>query len=122
MFIPMMISNMASGNIAIQYNAMGPCLPVVTACATSSHAIGESYRAIRFGYADAIIAGGSEAAINGLAVAGLRTAPLFLPGNIPNESSIPFDARRDGFVIGEGARNFNSGKSMNMQKAAEQRY
>ncbi|MGI6733171.1 MAG: beta-ketoacyl-ACP synthase II [Anaerovoracaceae bacterium] len=103
LFIPMMISNMASGNIAIQYNAMGPCLPVVTACATSSHAIGEAYRAIRFGYADAIIAGGSEAAINGLAVAGFTNSTALSTRNIPNESSIPFDARRDGFVIGEGA-------------------
>jgi 3-oxoacyl-[acyl-carrier-protein] synthase II len=103
LFIPMMISNMASGNIAIQYNAMGPCLPVVTACATSSHAIGEAYRAIRFGYADAIIAGGTEAAINCLAVAGFTNSMALSTRNIPNDSSIPFDARRDGFVIGEGA-------------------
>lgn len=103
LFIPMMISNMASGNIAIQYNAMGPCLPVVTACATSSHAIGEAYRAIRFGYADAIIAGGTEAAINCLAVAGFTNSMALSTRNKPNDSSIPFDARRDGFVIGEGA-------------------
>jgi 3-oxoacyl-[acyl-carrier-protein] synthase II len=103
LFIPMMISNMASGNIAIQYKAMGPCLPVVTACATSSHAIGEAFRAVRFGYADAIIAGGAEAAINGLAVAGFTNSTALSTRNIPNESSVPFDARRDGFVIGEGA-------------------
>ncbi len=103
LFIPMMISNMAAGNIAIKYQAMGPCLPVVTACATSSHALGEAYRAIRFGYADAIIAGGSEAAINGLAVAGFTNSTALSTRNIPQDSSIPFDARRDGFVIGEGA-------------------
>ena len=103
LFIPMMISNMASGNIAIQYNAMGPCLPVVTACATSSHAIGEAYRAIRFGYADAIIAGGTEAAINCLAVAGFTNSMALSTRNIPNDSSIPFDARMDGCVIGEVA-------------------
>ena len=103
LFIPMMISNMAAGNIAIRYKAMGPCLPVVTACATSSHALGEAYRAIRFGYADAIIAGGTEAAINGLAVAGFTNSTALSTRNIPNDSSIPFDARRDGFVIGEGA-------------------
>lgn len=63
LFIPTMISNIAAGNIAIRNNACGPCLPVVTACATSTHTIGEAFRAIRHGYADAIIAGGSEAAI-----------------------------------------------------------
>ncbi len=103
LFIPMMISNMAAGNIAIRYKAMGPCLPVVTACATSSHAIGEAYRAVRFGYADAIIAGGTEAAINGLAIAGFTNSTALSTRNVPNDSSIPFDARRDGFVIGEGA-------------------
>ena len=69
-FVPMMIGNMAAGNIAIRFNAQGPCLPVVTACATSSHAIGEAFRAIKYGHADAIIAGGAEATIIPLAVAG----------------------------------------------------
>lgn len=103
LFIPMMISNMAAGNIAIKYSAKGPCLPVVTACATSSHAIGEAYRAIKHGYADGIIAGGSEASINQLAVAGFTNSTALSTRNDPLDSSIPFDARRDGFVIGEGA-------------------
>lgn len=103
LFIPMMISNMAAGNIAIKYGAMGPCLPVVTACATSSHGIGEAFHAIRYGYADAVIAGGSEAAINELSVAGFTNSTALSTRNDPKDSSIPFDLRRDGFVIGEGA-------------------
>jgi 3-oxoacyl-[acyl-carrier-protein] synthase II len=99
----MMISNMAAGNIAIKYGAMGPCLPVVTACATSSHGIGEAFHAIRYGYADAVIAGGSEAAINELSVAGFTNSTALSTRNAPKDSSIPFDLRRDGFVIGEGA-------------------
>lgn len=102
-FIPMMISNMAAGNIAIRFNAQGPCLPVVTACATSSHAIGEAYRAIQHGYADAIISGGAEATITPLAVAGFTNIMALSTTNIPNQSSLPFDMRRDGFVMGEGA-------------------
>lgn len=103
LFIPMMISNIASGNIAIRYQAMGPCLPVVTACSTSTHAIGEAFHAIRHGYADAIIAGGAEATINGLSVAGFTNSTALSTRNEPLSSSIPFDLRRDGFVIGEGA-------------------
>ena len=102
-FIPMMISNMASGNVAIKYNAQGPCLPVVTACATSTHAIGEAFRAIKHGYADAILAGGTEATINPLAIAGFTNCLALSTRNLPKETSIPFDKRRDGFVIGEGA-------------------
>ncbi len=102
-FIPMMISNIAAGNIAIRYGAMGPCLPVVTACATSSHAIGEAYRAIRLGLADAILAGGTEATINPLAVAGFTNCMALTQRNDPQSASIPFDRRRDGFVMGEGA-------------------
>ena len=102
-FIPMMISNMASGKISMEYGAKGPTLPVVTACATSSHAIGEAFRAIKHGYADAIIAGGSEASIVPLAVAGFINAMALSTKNDPDSSSIPFDKRRDGFVMGEGA-------------------
>lgn len=102
-FIPMMIANMASGNIAIRFGAAGPCLPVVTACATSSHAVGEAFRAIKHGYADAVIAGGAEAVINPLAVAGFTNCMALSTKNDPAQSSIPFDRRRDGFVIGEGA-------------------
>jgi 3-oxoacyl-[acyl-carrier-protein] synthase II len=102
-FIPMMIANMASGNIAIKFNAQGPCLPVVTACATSSHAVGEAFRAIKHGYADAVIAGGSEATINSLSFGGFTNCMALTTRNIPGEASIPFDKRRDGFVMGEGS-------------------
>lgn len=102
-FVPMMISNMASGNIAIKFNAQGPCLPVVTACATSTHAVGEAFRAIKHGYADAIFAGGSEATINPLSIAGFTNCMALSTKNLPAESSIPFDKRRDGFVMGDGA-------------------
>lgn len=102
-FIPMIISNIAAGTIAIKHNAMGPCLPVVTACATGTHAIGEAFRTIKFGYADAIIAGGSEAAITELGLAGFSNMMALSTRNEPLASSIPFDKRRDGFVMGEGA-------------------
>jgi len=102
-FIPMMIGNMAAGNIAIHFNAQGPCLPVVTACATSSHAVGEAFRAIKYGHADAIIAGGAEATIIPLAVAGFSNMKALSESEDPNAASLPFDARRGGFVMGEGA-------------------
>ena len=102
-FIPMMISNMAAGDIAIKYNAQGPSLPVVTACATSTNAIGEAYRAIKHGYAQAVIAGGTEATINPLAVAGFTNCMALSTRNDPKSASIPFDKRRDGFVMGEGS-------------------
>lgn len=102
-FIPMMIANIAAGSIAIRFDCEGPSLPVVTACATSTNTIGEAFRAIRYGYADAIIAGGAEATINPLAVAGFTNCMALSTKNIPEESSIPFDKRRDGFVMGEGA-------------------
>lgn len=102
-FIPMMIGNMASGNIAIRFHAQGPCLPVVTACATATHAIGEAYRAIRHGYADAIIAGGSEAAIEPLAIAGFVSCKALSEETDPDLACLPFDIRRRGFVMGEGA-------------------
>lgn len=103
LFIPMLISNIAAGNIAIANHAEGPCLPVVTACATSTHAIGEAYRAIKYGYADAIIAGGSEATINPLAVGGFTNSKALSRSTDPAMASLPFDARRAGFVMGEGA-------------------
>ena len=102
-FIPMMISNIATGNIAIRFGAEGPSLPTVTACATSTNAVGEAFHAIRYGYADAIIAGGAEAAINDLAIAGFTNCMALSSRNVPSEASIPFDRRRDGFVMGEGA-------------------
>lgn len=103
LFIPMMISNIAAGNIAIAHHAEGPCLPIVTACATSTHAIGEAYRAIKYGYADAIIAGGAEATINPLAIGGFTNCKALSKSGDPKRASLPFDAERKGFVIGEGA-------------------
>ena len=103
LFIPTMIANIASGNIAIRNKAYGPCLPVVTACATSTHAIGEAYRAIRHGYAEAIIAGGSEAVILPLALAGFANAKALTKVEDPKYASLPFSADRGGFVLAEGA-------------------
>ena len=103
LFIPTMISNIAAGNIAIRNNACGPCLPVVTACATSTHAIGEAYRAIKHGYADAIIAGGTEAAIIPLAIAGFANAKALSKAEDPKYASLPFNKNRGGFVMSEGA-------------------
>ena len=101
-FIPMMISNMAAGNIAIRFKAKGPSMCVTTACATSAHAIGEAFHTIRYGYADAMIAGGAEATINKLAVAGFTNCKALTTTEDPNRASIPFDKERNGFVMGEG--------------------
>lgn len=103
LFIPTMIANIAAGNIAIRNNACGPCLPVVTACATSTHAIGEAYRAIRHGYADAIIAGGSEACVMPLGIAGFANAKALSRSENPKYASLPFNRNRGGFVMAEGA-------------------
>ncbi len=103
MMIPKMISNIAAGNIAIKYNAQGPCLSIVTACATGSSCIGEAYRAIKGGYADAIIAGGSEASINPLGFAGFINCMALCENDNKDRASIPFDKERCGFVMGEGA-------------------
>ena len=103
LFIPTMIANIAAGNIAIRNNACGPCLPVVTACATSTHAIGEAYRAIKHGYADAIIAGGSEAVVIPLAIAGFANAKALSRAEDPKYASLPFNKNRGGFVLSEGA-------------------
>lgn len=102
-FVPMMIGNIAAGTVAIRYNAQGPCLPVVTACATGAHAIGEAFHAIKHDRADIILAGGCEASITPLAVAGFTNCMALSKRNDPFDSSIPFDNRRDGFVIAEGA-------------------
>ena len=103
LFIPMMIGNLGAGNIAIKFNACGPCLPVVSACATSTHAVGEAFRAIKFGMADAIIAGGTEAAVNPLAIGGFANMKALSTAENPLEACLPFDARRGGFVMAEGA-------------------
>ena len=103
MMIPKMISNIAAGNIAIKYGAKGPCISISTACATGSSCIGEAYRAIAGGYADAIIAGGSEASINPLGVAGCINCMALCESSDKDRASIPFDKERRGFVMGEGA-------------------
>lgn len=102
-FIPKMISNIAAANVAIRFNAHGPCMAHVTACATSSTAIGEGYRAIMCGAAKAMLCGGSEATINPLAVAGFANCMALSQSEDPNAASLPFDIRRGGFVMGEGA-------------------
>ena len=102
-FIPTMISNIAAGHIAIKYQAMGPCLDIVTACATSSHCIGEAFRAIRHGYADAIIAGGSENTIHAIGIAGFANAKTLTRVENPQYASLPFNKNRQGFVMGDGA-------------------
>jgi len=103
MFISKMIYNIAAGNIAIRFGAKGPCVAVSTACATGTTAIGEAYRAILHGYTDAAICGGSEASINEFAVAGFAACQTLSTSADKNEASLPFDSRRGGFVIGEGA-------------------
>lgn len=103
LLVPTMIANIAAGNIAIRNHAFGPSLPVVTACATSTHAIGEAYRAIRHGYADAIIAGGTESSVIPLGVAGFANAKTLSRSDDPNYASLPFNRNRGGFVMAEGA-------------------
>lgn len=103
LFVPTMIANIAAGNIAIRNNACGPCLPVVTACATSTHAIGEAYRAIKHGYVDAVIAGGTEAPVIPLGIAGFANAKALSRSEDPKRASLPFNKNRSGFVMAEGA-------------------
>ena len=103
LFIPMMIPNMASGMIAIRFNCKGAAMPAVTACASGSNAIGEAMRAVRHGYADAMIAGGAEASVAPSGVAGFINMQALSVAEDPDAASLPFDKRRGGFVIGEGA-------------------
>ncbi len=103
LMIPTMIGNMASGSVAIRYNAQGPCVPIVTACATGTHSIGEAYRAIKHGYADAIITGGCEAGINRISIAGFANCKALTKSEDPLRASLPFNKNRAGFVIAEGA-------------------
>ena len=103
MFIPKMIGNIAAGQIAIRFGAKGPCISVTTACATGTGAIGEAYRAIRHGYCEAAVAGGAEATIHPLAVAGFQNMTALSLSADPMRASIPFDGERAGFVMGEGA-------------------
>ncbi len=103
LFIPKMISNIGAGNIAIKFGAKGPCVCVTTACATGTTAIGEALRTIRGGYADAIIAGGVDASVAPLAIAGFTNCTALTENPDPAAACCPFDKRRSGFVMGEGA-------------------
>lgn len=101
--IPMIIGNMAAGNIAIEFGAKGVCTNIVTACASSTQCIGEAFKMIQDGRADVIIAGGTEAAITPLSIAGFTSMTALSNSNDPSRASIPFDKERSGFVMGEGA-------------------
>ncbi|MEG2539498.1 MAG: beta-ketoacyl-ACP synthase II, partial [Clostridium sp.] len=101
--IPIMIGNMAAGNIAIKYGAKGPCTCTVTACATGTDCIGEAFRNIKNGYVDIMLAGGSEASITPLGVSGFTALTALTKSEDPLRASIPFDKERSGFVMGEGA-------------------
>ena len=103
LMVPTIISNMAAGQIAIRFGAEGPCIDVVTACATSTNALGEAFRAIRHGYADAVIAGGCEHMTTPLGIAGFANAKALSRAEDPNYASLPFSADRKGFVMGDGA-------------------
>ena len=102
-FIPMMIGNIATGNAAIRFNAKGVTLSVMSACATGTNSIGEAFHAIKDGYADAIIAGGAEAVVAPLTIAGFQNMKALSTNPNPKKASRPFDKDRDGFVMGEGA-------------------
>ena len=103
MFIPMSIANMPAGNISIELGLKGESISIVTACASSTHAIGEAYRNIKAGYEDAIVAGGSEASICQVGIGGFENMKALSNSEDPNRASIPFDKERTGFVMGEGA-------------------
>lgn len=102
-FIPMMIGNIATGNVAIRFNAKGASLSVMSACATGTNSIGEAFHAIKDGYADAIITGGAEAVIAPLTIAGFQNIKALSTNEDPKTASRPFDKDRDGFIMGEGA-------------------
>ena len=103
MFIPMSIANMAAGNIAIEFGFKGESISILTACASSTHAIGEAYKTIKLGLEDVVIAGGAEAAICEVGIAGFENMKALSFETDKNRASIPFDKRRNGFVMGEGA-------------------
>lgn len=103
LMVPLMISNMAAGNVAIQLGLKGKCTSVTTACATGTHAIGDAFRAIQYGDADVMLAGGTESSICPTAVAGFSALTALTTSTDKNRASIPFDKDRSGFVIGEGA-------------------
>ena len=103
LLVPLMISNMAAGNIGIQFGLKGKNINVVTACATGTHSIGEAFRSIQYGEADVMVAGGSEASITPIGIAGFAALTALSTSEDPMRASIPFDKERNGFVMGEGA-------------------
>ena len=103
MLVPLMISNMAAGNVSIAYGLKGKSLNVVTACATGTHSIGEAYRTIQYGDADVMVAGGTESSITPIGIAGFSTLTALSFSEDPQRASIPFDKDRNGFVMGEGS-------------------
>lgn len=106
MFVPMSIVNMVAGNIALRVGAKGICTTTVSACASGTHSIGEAFRNIKHGYADVMIAGGSEATICEIGIAGFASLTALTTETNPNKASVPFDKDRSGFVMGEGAGVF----------------
>ena len=103
LFVPLMISNMAAGNVSIQFGLKGKSLNVVTACATGTNSIGEAFRAIQYGDADVMVAGGAESAVTPISIAGFTSLTALSDCEDPTRCSIPFDKERSGFVMGEGA-------------------
>lgn len=103
LLVPMMIGNMAAGNVSIQYGLKGKCINVVTACATGTNSIGEAFRSIQYGEADVMVAGGTEASITPIGVAGFTALTALSTSQDPARASMPFDRDRNGFVMGEGA-------------------
>lgn len=103
MLVPLMISNMAAGNVSIQFGLKGKCTNVVTACATGTHSIGEATRYIQYGDADMMVAGGTEGAVCPIGIAGFASLTALTESEDPKRASIPFDKERSGFVMGEGA-------------------
>lgn len=103
LLVPLMISNMAAGNVAIQFGLKGKCFNVVTACATGTHSIGEAFRSIQYGEADVMVAGGAEASITPIGIAGFTSLTALNTTEDASRASIPFDEDRNGFVMGEGS-------------------
>lgn len=103
LFVPLMISNMAAGNVSIMYGLKGKSLNVVTACATGTNSIGEAFRSVQYGDADVMVAGGTEGAVTPMGIAGFTALTALSDSTDPERCSIPFDKDRSGFVMGEGA-------------------
>ena len=103
LLVPLMISNMAAGNVSIQFGLKGKSINVVTACATGTNSIGEAYRTIQYGDADVMVAGGTESSVTPIGIAGFSALTALTSSDDPARCSIPFDKERSGFVMGEGA-------------------